>query len=208
MKSLRARLRQFHADDSGATLVEFAIVICIFVFLLFGVIDFARLSYSVVMAGNATELGVRLASTRAPLCKTALTQIVARQSLTSKLSYPDGSRCAASANLCAVPPTLSCSGSAISTNGGQQIWARLAPLMPSGATLANLKITYSYDAAANRVGTRYAPLVTVEITNLDFDFISPLGALAKVAGAANASGLDGPQKFPALSASLPSEDLE
>jgi hypothetical protein len=48
--------------------------------------------------------------------------------------------------------------------------------------------------------------VTVEVVNLDFNFISPIGQLATLAGAADAN-FDRSPPFPSLSATVPGEDL-
>jgi hypothetical protein len=49
--------------------------------------------------------------------------------------------------------------------------------------------------------------VTVEIINLNFEFVTPLGGLAALAGASNANTIGNDFEFPDMSASLPSEAL-
>jgi len=193
-------------DEAGATLVEFAIVMGLFLFLLFGLIDFARLSYSVVMAEKATEAAVRMAVVRPVVCEGV--PVVTRRSLlgTLAINTPNGTRCSDAPGVCEAASTVTCTGSADQPQAAE-IWARLSPLLPGNATVENLAFSYSYDPDLNRVGARYAPVVTVDIVDLDFHFISPLGALAAFAGASGSSDLGESFTFPTMSASLPSEDL-
>ena len=48
-------------------------------------------------------------------------------------------------------------------NPASPIWARVAGLMPTHATVENLRFSYSFDPDLNHVGAPYAPVVTVEI---------------------------------------------
>jgi hypothetical protein len=81
-------------------------------------------------------------------------------------------------------------------------------ILPTNASPANLRFRYTSDPGIGFLGGPYAPIVTVEIENLDFRFVTPLGRLAALAGAAQASGLgDTSIPFPSMSISLPGEDL-
>jgi Flp pilus assembly protein TadG len=53
------------ADDSGTTLVEFAIVLPIFLLLFLGTIDFGRFGAEYMMAQKAMQLAARTAAVRA-----------------------------------------------------------------------------------------------------------------------------------------------
>jgi hypothetical protein len=209
---MRARVSQKFADlardEDGATLVEFSLVIGIFLFLFFGLIDFARLGFTSVLAQKATEAAVRMAVVRPAMCEGVPT-VVRRTLLTGTLSLdlPNGTRCSARNGLCKTETTVSCLGSA-NTPQAAAIWAQVSGLMPTGAQISNLRFSYSYDADLNRVGAPYTPIVTVDIADLTFDFISPLGRLATFSGASDASDLGASFIFPAMSASLPSEDLK
>lgn len=197
---------RFARDEDGSTLVEFGIVIGIFLFLLFGLIDFARLGFSNVMAEKATEMAVRMAVVRPAVCDDV--PAVTQRGLIGVLSVdlPNGTACTARDGLCVNAGTQSCTGS-MNNAVAAEIWAQIRPLMSGNATPANLRFSYDYDANLNRVGASYSPIVTVEIADLQFDFISPLGALAKLSGAQNAEGLGASYLFPSMSASLPAEDL-
>lgn len=196
----------FVRNEDGAVLVEFAVVAGLFMFLLFGLIDFARLGFSNVMAEKATEAAVRMAVVRPPAC-TNLTKVIKRGTLgLLALDLPNGTRCSARSGLCSAPQTVRCAG-----NLGQPtvaaIWAQVQPLLPGTATPANLQFSYSYDSSLNRVGATYVPVVTVDIVNLNYAFISPLGALAAFAGDPQPGDLGQGFVFPSMSASLVAEDL-
>jgi hypothetical protein len=204
---MSARLSQFARNEEGATLVEFALVIGIFLFLFFGIIDFARLGFTSVLAQKATEMAVRMAVVSPAMCDGVET-VVSRSLITGTLwvDLPNGTRCSARNGLCDAAETVSCLGAASQADAAR-IWARVAPLMPANAQISNLRFSYSYDENLNRVGAPYAPVVTVEIDDLTFEFISPLGRLAVLAGASDAGTLGTNFTFSSMSASLPAEDL-
>ncbi|MGB3244513.1 MAG: TadE/TadG family type IV pilus assembly protein [Sulfitobacter sp.] len=199
-------LRRFMRDEDGSTIVEFAVVTCIFLFLFFGLIDLARLGYTTVMAEKATERAVRMAVVHPPACS-GVKDVNGRSVLGALASdAPNGTLCASRNGLCVDPGPVSCTGSAENPTSAA-IWAQIAGLLPAHATPENLMFTYDFDAELNRVGAPYAPIVTVALHNLDLEFISPLGALASAAGASGAEGLGGSYVFQSMSASLPSETI-
>ena len=55
----RAALRRIRATDSGQSLVEFAMVLPLFLVLLFGLVDFGRAFYSWMIVTNAAREGAR-----------------------------------------------------------------------------------------------------------------------------------------------------
>ncbi|MGH1366987.1 MAG: TadE/TadG family type IV pilus assembly protein [Maritimibacter sp.] len=200
-------LGAFVQDEDGATLVEFAMVLGILLFLVFGIIDFARLGFTHVWADKATETAVRMATVRSPACPDV--SAVNQRSLIGTLyvDLPNGTLCTARDNLCRDPGEVSCTGD-LSNETVAAVWARVSALLPNNATPANLRFTYEYDPNINRVGAPYAPIVTVGLDDLTFDFISPLGALAGLAGAQETDDLGASFVFASLSATLPAEDLE
>jgi len=202
LRHIKSRLR----SDDGSVLVEFAIVTPLFLFLLFTLIDFTRLGYSKVLAEKATQIAVRSAVVRPVACENVPT--VTQRSLLGVLALdaPNGTPCNSRQNLCRAADTVSCTGT-LGNATVANIWGRIKPLMPTGAQPENLRFTYSFDENLNRVGAPYAPMVTVEIADLQFDFISPLGKLADLASGKSGSTLGQSFTFASMSASLPSEDL-
>ncbi len=200
-----SRLTRFARDEDGATLVEFAMVLAIFLLLVFGLIDFGRLGFTTVMAEKATEVAVRMAVVRPVLCD-GVARVNQRGLIgTLSLDLPNGTPCTARNGLCRPAATVQCTGS-LDRPGGAEIWAQVRPLLPVNATPAHLRFTYTFDADLNRVGAPYSPVVTVDLADLPFDFISPLGALAALAGAAD-DDLGQGFTLASMSASLPAEDL-
>lgn len=199
-------LPHFARDEDGATLVEFAVVLSIFIFIIFALIDFGRLGFSNVMAEKATEKAVRMAVVRAPACpdvprinQRGLIGIVS-------LDLPNGTSCNARLGLCQETGTISCSGS-LDNPTASLIWDRVRPLLPNTAKPENLRFSYTFDRSLNRVAAAFTPIVTVELASLRFDFISPLGALADFASNSTGSTLGQGFTFPAMSASLPAESI-
>ncbi|MFZ5964421.1 TadE/TadG family type IV pilus assembly protein [Thalassococcus sp. BH17M4-6] len=199
-------LRCFWRDEVGTVLVELAVVLGIFVLMIFGLIDFGRLGFSYVLSEKATETAVRMAVVRPAICPN-VPQVVRRTLLgTLNLGVRNGTRCSDAGGVCRAPAPVSCDGSAGQPDVAA-IWAQIAPLLPVNAGPENLRFTYSYDAALNRVGAAYAPVVTVEIVDLTYQFISPLGAFVALAGGTADESLAADFTFSSMSASLPSEDL-
>ena len=195
-------LTRFRRDESGSTLVEFAIVAPIFLFLVFALIDYGRLGFSYVMAQKATERAVRMAVVRTPACAGVPTQNT--RALTAALTTPYGSAC--TGGICRAFATQSCSGD----NGNataSEIFDAVSVWLPVNATAANLTFTYEYDARLGFLGGPYTPVVTVRIDDVDFDFVTPLGRLAALMGTDPDGRIGQSFAFPSMSVSLPAERL-
>lgn len=200
-------LRRFAVgDQSGAVMVEFAIIVSLFFFLFYSAMDFGRLSYNNVLAQKAAQLAARTAIVRPPACA-GVPDTNNRGTVPSGTIPPRyGTACNAGANVCASVPTATCAG--VATNPtANEIWARVNAFLPADATIAVLQFTYSFDADLGFLGGPYTPIVTVELNLPDFEFISPLGALAVAAGASSAGSLGSDITYSNFSVSLPAEDL-
>lgn len=203
-RSIGARWRRFREDESGTTLTELAVALGCFLFIFFSLIDFGRLGYHYVTAEKAMHLATRIAVVRPPAC-TGVPQVNARGPLTSPAPR-FGSSCAGASGTCANPGTVSCPGSASNATAAE-IWDVVGAAMPQGTTIANLHFSYAFDENLGFLGGPYVPMVTVELRNTQFAFVSPLGQLAQVAGATNSSGLGATINLPSFSVSMPGEDL-
>ena len=189
-------------DQGGGVLVEFAIVVSLFLFLFMALLDFGRMSYSVANAQKASQLATRIAIVRPPACPGVPTT---HQRGTSTSSPRFGTSCSASAGVCADPQTPSCSG--VATNAtASEIWTRISPLLPPDATIDNLQFHYDFNPNLGFLGGPYTPMVSVELNLNDFQFVSPLAALANAAGATN-STISSTVGYSNFSVSLPAEDL-
>lgn len=204
-QSISRRLTQFARDESGTTLVEFAIVFVIFLVVMFGLVDFGRMAYRFVVADKAMQIASRVATVRPAACS-GVPETYSRGTSAATPPYRFGTSCRADTGICSNPGPITCTGDATNATA-VEVWNRIQPLMPTSAGIENLRFRYDYDANLGFLGGPYTPIVTVEIEDLDFEFIHPLGSLIALTGASAtfADGLTIP--FPTMSVSLPGEDL-
>lgn len=197
-------LSRFRRAEDGAAVVELGFVVPLFLLLSFGFIDFARLGFTYVMTGKAMDRAVRMAVVTTPPCPDVPERNV------RGTANPDGIRfgtsCSAQAGICAQVPITECFlDNAHPTSDA--IWAEIAPLMPSNANAGHVLLSYEFTSDLGFLGGPYTPIVTAQIRELDFQFITPLGALAALAGAVNSQSIGNGFLFPSMSASLPAEAL-
>ena len=194
--------RKFWHDESGASLVEFSLVVTLFLFLLFGIVDFGRIGHAWVGANKATQLAARLAAVRPPVCPGVPTRNL-RGTATTILNF--GSLCRAGSGVCANPGTITCQG--VATNAtALEIFTAVRPLVPPGTTINQMQYSYAFDRNLGFLGGPYVPMVTVEFTSVNFTFVSQLGAFV-TALTGQTSTLGAPLSMPGMSVSLPGEDL-
>lgn len=227
----RRGLISFLRREEGASLVEYAIVISLFLLIFFALLDFGRLGFNWVMAEKAMQRAARIAVARPPVCP-GVPETHTRGADTAPVY---GTLCRAGDDVCAQEPVRACvlSASAITCGAAtpgtaQEIWCLLEPILPSDATPRNIRLSYTFDPNLGFLGGPYTPVVEVGIVtraevaaglaNADemrFDFITPLPAFAALAAGAvpvnivDRTGADGLADiaFPDLSVSMPAEDL-
>lgn len=200
-----AALRRFRRDQGGATLVELGIAMPLFLLLFMGIIDFGRMAFHYVVAERAMNIAARVAAVRLPACA-GVPEIHERDPSASGTLPSFGTSCRAGPDICLDAGTVTCSGSAANPTASE-VWQLVRGAMPPDATIAALSFSYSYDPGLGFLGGPYVPVVTVELQNQTFDFVSPLGRLAALAGAAANPSLGAAVPFPSMSVSLPAEDL-
>ena len=206
--------RRFWADESGASLVEFALVITLFLFLLLAIIDFGRIGHAWVSANKATQLAARLAAVRPPVCDGVPTTNVRGLNTTPAF----GALCRAGSGVCRAPTpaVISCPGVATSATA-QEIFTAIRPLIPASTTVDHLRYSYAFDANLGFLGGPYVPMVTVELfgppnpppgepPGVPFVFISQLRFFV-TALTGQSSDLGNEITMPGMSVSLPGEDL-
>lgn len=204
--ALHIACRRFRRSEDGTALVEFAIVLPIFLLLFFTLIEFGRLGGEYVMADKATQRAARIAAVRPPVCSGVPT-FNARGSVPVGTTPPKyGTACTAGGTVCVSPAAETCPGVAGNPTVNE-IWAAISPMLPPNATEQNLSFSYSYDPALNFLGGPYVPNVSVELTGLTFQFVLPLGGLASIAGSTGPAPLNS-LPFPAMRTTLPGEDLD
>lgn len=195
-------LARFARDDSGATMVEFAIVVTVFLLVFFAIIDFAIFASNNLLAEKATQVAARIAVTRPAACTGVPDRITVG---TASPAPRFGTSCRAVANSCATVTEVSCTG--VSTNAtANEIWTRIGATLPSGTQISSLRFVYTQDAALGYLGGPYVPRVTVELTLPAFQFITPIPALANLASGDNTTTIGTP-RYRVISITLPGEDL-
>lgn len=201
--ALRVRIGGFGRQESGASLVEFGIVILVFLFLIFAIIDMGRLAHTWSSAQKATQLAARIASVRPPVCA-GVPERNLRGTSAATVTY--GTLCRFATGTCAAPtvPAI-CTGSSANATA-TEIFTAIRPLLPAGSTEANLRFTYAFDPNLGFLGGPYVPRVTVELVGLRFSYVTQLGLLiAPITGQAGSLGTG--LALPSMSVSVPGEDL-
>ncbi len=198
-----SRIRRFGEDESGTTLVELAICISLFLLFFFALIDFGRMAYNYVVADKAMQVAARVAAVRPPACAgVPLTHARFTPVPTPPPNF--GTLCRNGANICAAV-SVTCPGN-ITNATVNEIWGLVAGRLPGGTTPANLSFTYASDPSLGFLGGPYTPVVTVEMTGVNFQFATGIGGLISLVSG-NATPVGGTIAFPPMSASMPGEDL-
>jgi len=196
-------VRVFHRDQSGNVLVEFAVVLPLFLILLFTVIDFGQIYLRWILAEKATHLAARFAVVRPPICAGVPT--FNDRTVGIPKTSPFGTSCiAAFFDLCADPGEITCTGSDAVGDSFDDIFDIVGAFLPPTVQPNNIRFTYSF-AELGFLGGPYVPLVTIDLVGeIEVPFITPLGPLLRAFYGGN--GLDDPS-MPAMRATLPAEDL-
>jgi len=205
---LHIRLRRLTARlwrcESGTTLVELGLLIPLYLLIFLGIIDFGRMAFHYVTMEKAMQVAARVAAVRPAACAG-----VPSTNLRGGAPAPlprFGTKCSAGSNICANPGTITCAGSTANATASE-VWGIVQGTFPNSATAANLQFSYAYDNNLGFLGGPYVPTVTVEVQDLNFEFVNPLGTLVGLAMGSAATGLGADIPFPALSVTLPAEDL-
>jgi hypothetical protein len=206
-RNVHRAIWNFARDETGSTLVEFTIVLPIFLLLVFAILDFGRMGADYVLAQKVTERAARIAAVRLPACP-GVPSIHERIAPTGGASPTRFGTSCSVGSVCVNPGDISCTAN-LSNSTASEIWTLVQPALPQGAAPSNLRFTYSFDERLGFVGGPYVPVLTVEIENLTFDFVTPLAGLAALAtaGAAGTGAYSGSIPFPPMSVTLPAEDL-
>ena len=218
-----AQTQAFRKREDGTTMVEFAICIALFLLILFAVLDFGRLGYNWVMAEKAMQRTVRIAAVRPPIC--AGVPDYHSRSNPNDATFPAGTNCRDVAGLCFAAGPIQCTLSNAdalnddAVDAAAEIWTSVQPLLPDGATNANVLLKYQYDPNLGFLGGPFVPLITAELVgpavngaygDFLFTFMTPLSSLAGAANAGNTAGVPSSGStipFPDVSVSLPAEDM-
>jgi hypothetical protein len=198
--------RKFRTQERGAALVEMALVVPMFLLLMFGIVDYGRLYWSTTTAQKAMQKAARLATVGPAQCGAlpASHELVNNPTGTPRF----GTLCRVG-GICEVPNLPAPCRLDTSTAYGERIWDEIQPLLPPGTTPTNVQFAYTHDPRLGFLGGPYTPVVTAELIDVDFDFVMPLAGLAALASNSPAVTSNTPNSIslPAMSTSVPAEDL-
>jgi hypothetical protein len=196
--TMRRLLRVLSRDERGGPLAEFALVIGLLFVMAILVFEMSRFFMQAAMAEYATHLAVRIAAVRPPVCPGVPDFNERATGSTARF----GTMCSAASAPCAVVATQTCTGTA-GNAVVDEIFGTVQPLLPNGATPANLQFQYE-STGLGFLGGPYVPMSSVSLQNLQHEFILPIGQLFAPWGGAGGSGA---VPLSPLTAAMPGEDL-
>lgn len=203
------RALTFLREESGAAMVEFAIVSAVYFLAFFQLLGFGLFASNNLMAEKATQLAARIAVARPAVDWCDGTGVPERITTSGLIPAPRfGTNCRAGANTCASVASVSCAGSTGDVTANE-IWTRIQPMVPQGTVIGDLLFTYTFDANLGYLGDPYTPMVTVELTvaNDNPELLSLFSTISRLAqNAGGGAGFNAPQ-YRVISISLPAEDL-
>jgi len=196
--TMRRPLRVLIRDERGGPLAEFALVIGLLFVVGIFIFEMTRFFMQAAMAEYATHLAVRVAAVRPPVCPGVPEFNERANGSTARF----GTMCSNPSAPCVAVATQTCAGAA-GNAVVDEIFGTIQPLLPNGATPANLQFQYE-STGLGFLGGPYVPMASVSLQNLQHQFILPLGQLFASWGGAGGSGAVplGP-----LTAAMPGEDL-
>lgn len=181
-------MHKFLRNKDGASAAEFAIVVLVFVVLIFATIDFGRLMWDWTRAEAATRAGVRYAVVNAPVAGGLSTVDGVAMGLGNGNPIPVGSISPDPVICTSSATTASCNGfSPYSTPAFDAIVTEVWKYFPAigsnpdgtiNLSVARTKIVVEYrhiglGYVGNPYGSDIVPLVTVKLQNMVFNFITP-----------------------------------
>ena len=196
--TMRPLLRVLIRDERGGPLAEFALVIgLLFVAAIF-VFEMTRFFTGAAMAEYATHLAVRIAAVRPPVCPGLPDFNERANGSTARF----GTMCSDPSAPCAAVAMQTCAGAA-GNPVVDEIFGIVQPLLPNGATPANLQFSYE-STGLGFLGGPYVPMTSVSLQNLQHAFVLPIGQLFAPWGGAGGTGT---VPLTPLTAAMPGEDL-
>jgi len=197
---MRRLLRVLIRDERGGPLAEFALVIGLLFVVGIFVFEMSRFFMRAAMAEYATHLAVRVAAVRPPVCPGLPDFNERADGSTARF----GTMCSDPSAPCVEVATQTCTGTA-GNAVVDEIFTTIQPLLPNGATPANLQFQYE-STGLGFLGGPYVPMASVSLQDVEHEFILPLGQLFAPWGGGGAGG-NGAVSLSPLTAAMPGEDL-
>ena len=213
--------RRLVSNQSGASVVEFAIVSMLFFALVFFIIDMGLIAWQWNNASKAAQVGARLAAVRPAVCP-GVPQVFSRRSdITNAGDAPAGTNCATQNNSSSVCQqiTISCTGTVAQANlptEFNEIWTNMGLFLPIGATPANVQFTYQSRPELGFINGPWIGMVTVQLGNPDatppvprvpFQFLTPVPYMMAYLSLGGGTGIGGQVLIPPMRSTVPTEDL-
>ncbi|MEQ9038190.1 MAG: pilus assembly protein [Silicimonas sp.] len=225
--------RRHLREETGASLIEYTVVISLFLLVFFAILDFGRLGFNWVMTEKAMQRAARIATVRPPVCTGVPVTHALLSGTTDRIGTlcRTGSACANGGVQQCVLGNVNTFDCTAVTNTAGEIWCTLEPILPSNATPRHIWVSYTYDPQLGFAGGPYTPMIEVGIATADndnssgaatnpinfaqelrFEFLTPIPGMAALAGGGAMGNLPSggglPSiPFPDMSVSLPGEDL-
>jgi hypothetical protein len=168
----------FLRDTRAASAAEFALVLPIFLIFMVGIIDVGLYAWSINRAEKATQIGTRWA-VATELVPSALRDYsyavsggVPQGTPVPQASFPDIT--------CEGTTTVSCTGNTLFTAANQAAFAAIVSRMSQidrRIANENVRVIYSWSGlgyAGDPNGPDVAPIVTIELSDLEFSPITGL----------------------------------
>ena len=163
-------MRSLVSKEDGASAVEFALVLPLLLFLLFGIIDTGRYLWSINRAEKAAQMGVRTAVVTQYVSSSLDTDYVGQCATPLQAGDPIPASCFTQITCSRSGNTVSCTSGTANATAFNRILSRVQAFMPE-IQPSNLQIIYSPSGlgyAGDPNGPDVAPLVTVRLTGLTF----------------------------------------
>ncbi|MBT8424794.1 MAG: pilus assembly protein [Silicimonas sp.] len=184
--------RRHAKDETGASLIEYTVVISLFLLMFFAVLDFGRLGFNWVMTEKAIQRAARIATVRPAVCANVPETHALAAGSTSNFGtlcrvagtcanggvqqcvlgaaneFQATNPCTAPINVAALPnnPTqaqINARNAQLGLQTAQEMWCTLEPILPHNAAPNNIFVAYSYNDQLGFAGGPYTPMVEVSV---------------------------------------------
>lgn len=181
LDSTMTKRRNFLGDRRGISSVEFALVCTVFFVFVFGIVDFTRAMWEWNAAAKATQVGVRYAVVN-DMVSTSLAnlKLVGVGGLQAGDAVPIGTAGTTNVITCTKSGgTGTCTGAADPSAFDDTAFTAIVTRMQSiysDVTEENVVVEYRHVGlgfVGNPLGSDVDPAVTVRLTGLVFDFVTP-----------------------------------
>ena len=166
----------FLRDRRGASAAEFALVLPLFLFLLFSIVDAGRYMWNVNRAEKAAQMGVRMAVVTDFVSSAINANYVGQCATPLTAGDPIPANCFSTITCSKTGSNAACTAGTPNTVAFNRVANHMRNFMPELQD-SEIQIIYSPSGlgyAGNPDGPDVAPLVTVRLSGVDFNPIATL----------------------------------